>query len=276
MSLRARIGSLRSESGIALPISISVLMITGALAAAAATSAMTANSQSSRDKFVKRSVAAADAGIEVGKFRINKFATVLTATNQCVSKNTSTGVLYVEPVQADGWCREQSEDLGDGVSYRYRVSGRTTASVAGQDVNSRKIVATGLVGGLQRRAATTVSTPSATPLFFDGVFSDQDLEMANTAQIDGNARSNGNINITGSAKICGNVEPGPGKTLNGSKNCSTGTTAPATAPFVLAPVTIPTPDENWRITPGAPTPDDPRVGTIGWSAVQPPADPGSR
>ena len=244
MSLRARIGSLRSESGIALPISISVLMITGALAAAAATSAMTANSQSSRDKFVKRSVAAADAGIEVGKFRINKFATVLTATNQCVSKNTSTGVLYVESVQADGWCREQSEDLGDGVSYSYRVSGRTTSTVAGQDVNSRKIVATGLVGGLQRRAATTVSTPSATPLFFDGIFSDQDLEPGEHRSDRRQRSLERQHQHVRAAKICGDAQPGPGKTLNGSKNCSTGTTGPATAPFVTAPVTLPTSDED--------------------------------
>ncbi len=265
-SLRARIGSLRSESGIALPVAISVLMITGALAAAAATSAMTANRQSSRDKFVKRSVAAADAGIEIGKFRINKFATVLTATNQCVSKNASTGVLYVESVQADGWCREQTEDLGDGVTYSYRVSGRTTSFVGGQDVNQRKIVATGLVGGVQRRAATTVSTPSAQPLFFSGIFSEQDLQLSNSAQIIGNARSNGNINLSNSAKICGNVESGPGKAVNGSKNCATGTSGPATTPFVTAPVIVPTSEENYRITPGVPGPDDPRTGTVTWSA----------
>jgi Tfp pilus assembly protein PilX len=265
-SLKARLRCLRSESGIALPVSVTVLFITGALAAAAATSAMTANRQSSRDKFVKRAVAAADAGIEVGKYRLNKFATVLTATNQCVSKNATTGVLYVETVQADGWCRAQTEDLGEGVTYSYRVSGRATATLAGQGIYQRKIVATGLMSGVQRRAATTVSAPSGNPLFFDGIFSDQDLDMSNTAEINGSARSNGNMNLSNSAKICGSATPGPGKKLNGSKNCA-GPTTPATEPFVLAAVPVPNPNENWRITAGAPTPDDPRTGTIGWTSA---------
>ena len=265
-SLKAHIGSLRSESGIALPVSVSVLLITGALAAVAATSAMTANRQSSQDKFVKRAVAAADAGIDVGKFRLNKFATVLTATNQCVSKNSTTGALYVETVEADGWCRAQTEDLGEGASYSYRVSGRTTAMVGGQSVYQRKIVATGLMSGVQRRAATTVGAPTGTPLFGQGVFSDLDLDMENSAEITGDARSNGNINMAGAAKICGAATPGPGKRLNGAKNCP-GSTTPATEPFVLSPVPVPSTDQNWRITPGAPGPDDPRGGTPTWSST---------
>ena len=50
---KAWAGLLRREEGVALPVSVAALMIVGLLAAAAATSAVTATRQSSRDSNVK-------------------------------------------------------------------------------------------------------------------------------------------------------------------------------------------------------------------------------
>jgi hypothetical protein len=259
---------LAAEEGVALVVSVSVLMTGGALAAVAATEAVVADSQSLRDRNVKRAVAAADAGIEVGVYRMNKFASVLDAVNQCVVRNDTTGVLGVEAVQADGWCREQEEDLGEGARFSYRVSGRQQVNVGGQDVWQRKVVGKGTVGSVSRRAIITVNAPTGQPLFAVGVFSDLDLNMQNSAEIISNVRSNGNVNLSNSAMICGEVKVGPGKQQTGNKNCA-GAVSQATEPFVLAPVTLPASNDNFRLTLGPPGPDDPRSGSVSW-------DPGTR
>jgi Tfp pilus assembly protein PilX len=267
--LFARLGRLlRSERGVALPVAVSMLMASGALAGVAATSAITSDRQASRDRNVKRAVAAADAGIDVGVYRLNKFALSLNATNQCVTMNGS-GVLAVEPVNADGtaagWCRAQTESLGEGASFTYRVSQRQQVNVGGQDVWQRKVVAVGLVNGVQRRAATQVSAPTGNPLFAYTIFSHEDLVMRNNSSIEGTARTNGNAVIQNSSKICGDLTVGTGKQLRGSKNCSSGSTSTATEPLVLAPVKMPATNENWRLTIGSPGPDDPRSGSVSWN-----------
>lgn len=252
---------LRCERGIALPVAVSALMITGALAGAAATSAMTADRGSTRDRGVKRAVAAADAGLSIAAYRLNHFAKSLTPTLQCVSLNATTGLLQVEAALGDNWCREQTEDLGEGTSYRYRVSTRVQATVGGQLVWQRKIVSTGVANGIQRRAISTVAAPTGTPLFVDGVFSDQDLLMRNSAKITGSARSNGNIVQQNSSNICGNVKVGPAKTVRSPKISCGGTSTVATEPYVLNPVTLPASNDNGRLTSGA----DPRSG-LSWNA----------
>ena len=253
-------GLLEGEEGVALPVAVAALMIVGLLAAAAATSAVTANRQSSRDSNVKAAVAAADAGLQVGVFRLNKFATILDDAGQCVVANGS-GTLVVEVVQGDGWCRAQTEDLGQGASFSYRVSGRRSVTVGGQQVWQRDIASTGLVRGVQRRAVTTLNAPRGTPLFVAGVFSDLDLNMWNSSQINSNVRSNGNVNLNNSAFICGDVMPGPGKSMSGVPSCGGGVTQ-ATEPFVLSSITLPEANDNARIDNGL----DPKSGSVAWNA----------
>jgi Tfp pilus assembly protein PilX len=251
---------LRREEGVALPVVVAVLAIIGALAGAAATSAVTAGRQSSYDSNTKTAVAAADAGLEVGVFRLNKFATILDDSGQCVVANAS-GTLVVEAVQGDGWCRAQSENLGDGVSYSYRVSARKSATVGGQQVWQRDIVSTGLGRGVQRRAATTLNAPKGTPLFMAGVFSDLDLNMWNSSEINSNVRSNGNVSLHNSAFICGDVMVGPGRSMNGGTSCG-GDLLQATEPFVLTSIPLPSSNDNARIGNG----QDPKSGSVAWNA----------
>jgi Tfp pilus assembly protein PilX/cytoskeletal protein CcmA (bactofilin family) len=255
---------LRSERGVALPVAVSVLMVSGALAGAAATSAVTGDRQSNRDRSVKRAVAAADAGLNIAAYRLNHFATALTPTLQCVSLNATSGLLQVEAALGDNWCREQTEDLGEGTIYRYRVSTRVLVNVGGQSVWQRKIVSTGIANGVQRRAIKTVAAPSGTPLFEDAVFSDQDMVMNGAARVDGSVRSNGNLISGGAARVCGDVEVGPSKQLRGSSPACGGSSSQASTPRVLAPVVVPLTNDNIRITNGS----DPRTGSISWNAAQ--------
>ncbi len=255
-------GLLRREEGIALPVAVAALMIVAALAGAAATSAVTATRQSSRDNDVKRAVAAADAGLEVGVYRLNKFATVLDDTSQCVVLSAPGGALVSEAVQADGWCRAQTEDLGEGASFSYRVSGRQQVTVGGQDVWQRDIVATGLADGVQRRAVTTLNAPTGQTLFVDGVFSDLDLMMQNSSEINANVRSNGNVITQNSATICGNVMVGPAKQFIGGGQCGGFSSLVATEPFVLNPIELPATNDNARLSSG----QDPITAGISWNA----------
>jgi len=55
------------------------------------------------------------------------------------------------------------------------------------------------------------------------------------ASASGNVASNGGISLTGSAHIYGNASPGPGFSVTGAVGSVSGSTAPETTPYVLAP-----------------------------------------
>ena len=242
-------------------MTIAVLGAVAALAAVATGSAITVTRQSNRDVDVKRAIAAADAGTEVATFRLNKFAATLTTGTPCVT-DPGTGVLTVTGVVADGWCPRQTEDLGDGASFSFRVSTPLRVRVAGQDVWQRRVVATGAAGAVRRRAATTIDAPTGMALFTDAVFSDQDLVMRNSSQVFGSARSNGNVITQNSAQICGNVTVGPQKAFLGGGQCSGYTAQQASEPFVLSPVVVPDTNDNARIGVLDPWTDP---GSISWN-----------
>jgi hypothetical protein len=226
---------LRSEAGIALPATVIMLFIIASISAAVATSALSANTQSVRDRSVKRSVAAADAGLQTAIYRLNK----LKPAELLCTIVGATG-LEIEPVQADGWCRAQSEDLGEGAQFSYRVDGGAITKVNGQELLQRKIVATGTVNGVQRRVMGVVGSSTGRPLFGGyAVISLSDLNMPNSTIIAGNAGTNGNISLTSSAELCGNATFGPGKHFSTSQSghlCSGFFSQSADQPFVLNPV----------------------------------------
>jgi hypothetical protein len=226
----------RDEQGFALPAAIVMLFIIASVAAAVMTNAIAANSQSQRDRGVKRAVAAADAGLEAATYRINK---VTPSSVGCVVRGV-TSQLVIEPLQADGWCRAQTEDLGGGASFSYRVHAAVQAPVNGQQLLQRKIVSTGTVNEVSRRVSAVVGSATGLSLFGDyAVISVDDLPLWNSSRVQGNVGSNGNINLTNSAEICGNVTPGPGKqftTSNTAHLCPGFISTPASEPFVLNPI----------------------------------------
>src|SRR5919109_2794332 len=236
----------KSERGMALPAALMVLFMVASIAAALMPSAIAANSQSNRDRGVKRAVAAADGGLQAAVYRINKLKPDALG---CVVQGLANQ-LVIEPLQPDGWCRAQTEDLGDGARYSYRVKAGVNVTLNGQNVLQHKIVSTGTVSGVTRRTQAIVGTAVGSGLFSGkGLISDKDLFMENNVVVTGHAASNGNIHIENNVQICGNATPGPGKQVTIENNADVcGLTDPATQKFVLNPVgPIPAADGNLRI-----------------------------
>jgi hypothetical protein len=218
-----------------MPLAMLVLFVVAALGAVVAAQGITATGQGRHDSSVKRAVASADAGIEAAIYRLNKLK---TSELLCVVVGV-TG-LTVEPVQADGWCRAQPEDLGDGASYSYRISGGHLAIINGQELLQRKIVSTGTVNGSTRRAEAVVGSATGKSLFGgNAVTSADDLSLANSTHVVGNVASNGNVSLSGSTSLCGNATYGPGKqftTTNAGLQCSGYSTFQADGSMLLNPV----------------------------------------
>jgi hypothetical protein len=243
---------LERESGFILPTATAMIFIIGIVVAVAAGAAITANSQAGRDQKVKEALAAADSGVRAASYRLNVLE---PASRQCVKVSASTGDLYLDWVAADGWCDAQVEDLGGGASYSYRVSSRIDLTLNGQYLAQRKIVSTGIVGNVRRRVIAIVDAATGAPLFVSGnaVVGVDQINLSNSALIDGSAASNGNISLNNSAKICGNATPGPGQQLvlqNNSTLCGGFSGNPASDPLVLEPVdqgTAPTTNDDARI-----------------------------
>jgi hypothetical protein len=226
---------LRSQQGIALPVALMILFILGLLGATLVHTAVSSGTQSNRDRNVKRAVSAADAGIDVAIYRLNKLK---PSALQCVVVGTLD--LVVEPLLPDDWCRVQTETLDDGVTYSYRVSGASELTLNGQELLQRRIISTGTVNGVKRRIHAVIGSPTGTPLFGGhAVMSDETLGLTGGARVVGNAASNGDVSLANTAEICGDITYGPGEELITSglgHQCPGYASGPASQPFLLSPV----------------------------------------
>jgi hypothetical protein len=208
----------RCEQGIAYPVALMMLLIIGSIAFAMTINSVAANNQAGRDRGVKRAVAAADAGVQVATYRMNKLT---PGALLCVVRGVASQIL-TEPLQPDGWCRTQTEELGDGASYSYRVSSGLGILENGQSLVQRKIVATGCVmpnatsnaqcmagGGVKRRVSMTVASPQGQLFPGRGVLSKETLLVRNNGYLESDAMSNDDVVIENNAEVCGNVSYGP-------------------------------------------------------------------
>ncbi len=243
---------LGQERAFVLPTAVAMLFIIGILVAATASVALTANSQAGRDQKVKEALAAADSGVRAAGYRINVLE---PGPLQCVKADPSTGDLSLTWVAADGWCPAQVEDLPNGASYSYRVSSPEDLVLNGQYQAQRKIVSTGIVGGVERRVLALVNAATGAPLFASGkalVGADR-LDLSNSARVDGSAASNGDIYLDNSAIVCGDATPGDGKqviTSNHGGLCSGFSSQASGDALVLEPVdqgSAATSNDNARI-----------------------------
>ena len=254
---------MRSERGIALPATLAVLFMVAGLATMTAKAAITSDHQSLRDRNVKQALQAANAGIEAAMYRTNLMQ---PGSLQCAFKNPANGALTVSSLQGDGWCAAQSEDLGNGTSYTMQISGAQALHANGQALSRRTIVSTGAANGVRRRLRLQANAATGEPVFPQGyaTVSLEGLTLPNSVRVVGGVGSNGNILLKNSAFACGDVTPGPGKTVsinNTASICPAGSTTPATESFSLQPVdqgTAATENDNYRIgNPPATTSPDP-------------------
>jgi hypothetical protein len=223
------------EEGIALPAAIILLMIVLILGSVAGLGATGALSQSGKDRGTKRAVAAIDAGMDTALYRLNH----LTPSALLCVVVGATG-LTLEPVQSDGWCRAQSETLGDGSTYSYRMSAGLNVTLSGQALLQRKVVVTGTANDVKRRAVANVHSLRGISVFSDNaVTSLTDLTLPGSSSILGNAATNGNMTLDDSALLCGNGLVGPSGTFTSSsplQQCAGFTHSNLAQPLVLNPV----------------------------------------
>jgi hypothetical protein len=241
----------RSEQGIAYPSALMMLMIIGSIAFAMTINSVAANNQAGRDRGVKRAVAAADAGVNVASYRMNKLT---PSALLCVVRGVASQLL-IEPLDIDGWCRTQTEELGDGASYSYRVSAGTGLLQSGQSLIQRKVVSTGCVlpgatshaqclanGGVRRRVSMTIGAPQGQLFPGKGVLSKETLTVRNNGYLESDAVSNDDVVINNNAEICGNVTYGPAPDdifstgNNAVYNCPGTVATKALQDFLLNPV----------------------------------------
>jgi hypothetical protein len=232
-----------------MPVAVALLFAIAALGAVGATQAVVSSKQSSQDRAVKRAVSSADAGLEAATYRLNK----LNVSELLCVVVGATG-LTVEPIQPDGWCPAQTEDLGESASFSYRVSGASLANINGQQLLQRKIVSTGTANAVTRRAKAVVGSATGASLFGgNAVVSLDDLTLPNSTRVTGHVASNGNVALNGSTQLCGNATYGSGKqftTTNPARQCPGYTNRAAEDPLLLNPVdqgSAPTSNNNSRI-----------------------------
>jgi hypothetical protein len=254
---------LAGDRGVALPVTVSVMFMVAGLATVTARAAITADHQSLRDRNIKQAIQAANAGLEAAMYRTNLMQ---PGSLQCALQDAWSGDLSVAGVGEDGWCPEQTEDLGNGQSYSVRVSAGSSLHVNGQSLVARKFVSTGAANSVRRRVLLRSNAATGEPVFpqgYAGVSLDG-LNLPNTVQVQGGVGSNGDILLRNYAYVCGNVTPGPGKSVqirNSASVCPSGSTTPAQQSFNLQPVDqgdAPTNNDNARIgDPPQPTSPDP-------------------
>jgi Tfp pilus assembly protein PilX len=266
---------LADERGIALPVALAVLFTVAGLATVAARAAIVSNNQSFRDNNAKRAMQGANAGLQQAVYQTNLLQ---PSSTECVHKAVSDGALSNAAVEADTWCRPQTEDLGDGASYTFQISSSSTVTTStGLSAEQRKVVSIGIANGARRRAVVTINAGRGAPIFPPGyaVAVRDSINMKNNANISGHLGSNGAITIKNNLDSCGNVTPGPGKSATIGQNftqCPGYNTTPAAEPFDLQPVDISkaTPNDNLRLTnmkAGSGTPRDTcsSCSRIAWS-----------
>jgi type II secretory pathway pseudopilin PulG len=242
-----------SESGVALPVALAVVMVVSALASVAARAAIVSSNQTDRDVRVKQATQAAYAGLQALRYQVNLLQPPST---HCVLKNATTGALTVAVTQSNGWCDPQTEDLGNGASYTARISSGTNITSNSQLLSTRRIVSTGEARGVRRRVALSVNAATGAPIFPPGyaITSLNSVNFGNSVSIVGGLASNGNVTLRNTAAICGPVTPGPGKALtleNSAGVCGGFSTTTAQQDFQLQPVDLEgstTTNDDARIT----------------------------
>jgi hypothetical protein len=224
------------ERAIAVPIALAILFLVWGLATVSLRGALTAQTQTQRDRNVKRALQAATAGVDAQIYRFNLLQ---PGSLQCIS--LSAGTLTVSALSADGWCAPQSEDLGDNVSYSARVSKAVAIAPNGQALVQRSVISTGYASGVRRRVLMRITAATGEPIFPGGYagVSLSSLDVGNNVNVGGGLGTNGNVVLKNFAEVCGDATPGPGKSLSVQNNahvCGGYSVAPATTPFNLQPV----------------------------------------
>jgi Tfp pilus assembly protein PilX len=166
-----RAGIVREERGIALVAAMAVLLVLLLLTTSVVAVAVMLRNHSSRDRSSSRALGAAEAGLQIARYRVNRMPPKGQKTSSCP---------YPSPAISSGTdCEKVEVDLGNGGSAAYYVSQAYTttppcgsaAPAAGYWV--RCITSTGTVGAVSRRlqARVDASVITGKPVLCSGASS---------------------------------------------------------------------------------------------------------
>jgi hypothetical protein len=158
--LRRRLSVLlKSEAGIALPVTLFAMISSMALAGTAVLATIDSQHGATRDDASKQAIAAADAGANIARVRQTRYAFILNERNPCLRVNEETEQLEksaAEVVDGHQWCPQIAGTVGDA-SYVYRVS--PVGLACGED--ELCVVSTGTAGEVSRRIEVTYDRSGA-------------------------------------------------------------------------------------------------------------------
>jgi hypothetical protein len=275
--LRARLRRLaRSERGMALPVALFAMIASIAVAGAAVVATVEVQHSSGRDGSAKNAIAAADAGANVARARMSRYAYVLSEATPCLRLGAG-GKLEgssAETIEGVPWCPSIAGTVGGG-TYVYRVS-PVGFACGSYDLC---VVSTGTVGGVSRRIEVTYNESS---LFssaeeetngegsgeeegtgsedetggggIEGMVGQDGIELSGNADIRVGIGTNGDVVSSGNASVCGSIRHGIGKKWTHSGNASQcngynvsegNMTLPPVSSFM--PTDIATDNSNYRL-----------------------------
>lgn len=220
----------------ALPVALFAMIAGMALASAAVVSTIDVQQGSHRDASTKSAIAVADAGANIARARIDRYAGVL-ASKECL-KLGSGGMLEGTTKEADGWCPTVEGTVGGG-KYAYRVS--PAGSTCGE--YHLCVVATGTVGEVSRRIEVAYSESAVTEDIttktegtetegtetegtagtsgssgIEGVIGLEGIELNGNGEIHVNIGTNGDVTGNGNTVVCGDIRHGVGKAFKPTGN----------------------------------------------------------
>jgi Tfp pilus assembly protein PilX len=232
------------QRGIALVVVMSVLAFLILLGGAVFTSAIQGDRGSTSQRSRVRALAAAQTGLDVAIYRLNRMSTVLADT-QCLAG--SGGVVPSTLT----WCAAVDStstppSLANRASYKYWTSSvlstgahcGLTSVIFSTTEHERCIVALGSAGGKSRRIVELLKGIPRVVQPVAGILSYGNLTASGTMNVTGDIGSGGTISLPTNTNITGKTEYVPPNTVtcnaNPQSKCGTQTAEPATT-FVPPP-----------------------------------------
>jgi hypothetical protein len=251
-----------SEAGFVMPVVIAISLVLLLLTAVAVTTALSAGDAANRDRRVKTARQTADAGLELALFRLN--AVIAGEAQPCATQDASGNLTLTGYAAGGEWCPPVEDVAADGSRTRYWVSKSTPVAGSSPPLYDRKVVAEGEYLGQRRRVYAEIQARQGVAGFgVYGISAVGKITFQNEAQagfapnfVD--VRTNGDIELKDGSYVCGNVTPGPGKTVTGASGrvCPGKSTAPATLPLDF-------PNYDAEHTAARTTNDNARLGCTG-------------
>jgi Tfp pilus assembly protein PilX len=191
-----------TDGGFAMPTAIIILFVVTMLTAAAIAVATQSSTSTTRDNNVKAEIEAAEAGLQVARYRLSQLKPTET---QCIGESQAE--------TAEASCKDSPEGLGNGATFQYwttlplkageKCSGSTVEAVAG--VTQRCITSEGIVNGVKpgvRLQTSVKSSAGGSPLFpINGVVGLESVEFKNNDEIKANGGTNGKFSVGNNSSV---------------------------------------------------------------------------